>query len=339
MTPRSILDRFLQQPRRFRFDAAVRLLMHFRKQGDPARIGRFRTSANLSYPAADIVSVTKIEEHSPGDVTIGIGGLTGPSGVLPRYYTEQVMQQVRIGAHGLHLFLDTMGHRMVAAFAQAGMKYRPHRAAEQHALGGSADRHRAALLALVGEAEPTAGRERDQQDVILQHAGLFAAWPRSAERLEAILSDYAGRRVTVEQFVGSWLNIPEPERTRLPKARDTGRFARLGVDAAIGTRAWDPQSKVLLRIEPMPLAAFQDFMPQQPMARQIVELARSYLGPSAVFSVIPALVGEEVPPLQLSPTRRLGWDTWLPKQGRGDATDAVISAKLVERLDPRARAA
>ncbi len=337
MTPSSLLDRFLGQPRRFRFDAALRLLMLWRREGDPARVGRFRTPPNLSYPSADVLSVIPDATSRRPDVTVGMAGLTGPSGVLPRYYTEQVMQQARLGAHGLHVFLDLLSHRMIAAFGQAGIKYRAHRSAEQAALADRPDPHRGALLALVGEAREPGGRNQDVRDVILHHAGAFAAWPRSAERLEAILSDWAGRRVEVRQFVGSWLDIPEPEQTRLPRGRGQGshgqgNHSQLGVSAAVGTRAWDPQSRIILRLGPMPLAAFHGFMPWAAAASQIVEITRAYLGPAASFAINPVIVGRDVPRLRLAPGGRLGWDTWLPKENRGDAADAVLSARLIERL-------
>lgn len=334
-----LFERFLAQPARFRFDAAIRLLMHARRTGSPAKAALFRTPANLSYPPADIVSVAPDAKDDVAEIGIGIGGLTGPSGILPRYYTEHVMQQVRGGARGMHAFLDMLAHRMVSALAQAGIKYRPYRTAEQDALGGPADLHRTALVALVGKAEQAQVPQDDLQDFILYHSGVFAAWPRSAERLEAILSDWAGQRVGVEAFVGDWLDIPEAERTRLPKARGAGQFNRLGVDAAIGVRAWDAQSKIILRVAPMPYATFQAFMPLQSLARQLVELARAYLGPSAAFALNPVVVRTEVPKLQLGPEGRLGWNIWLPKDNRGDAADAVFPAHLVERLARRNRAA
>nr|WP_294501568.1 type VI secretion system baseplate subunit TssG [uncultured Rhodopila sp.] len=322
----SLIRRLLAQPRRFRFDAAVRLLLHWRKRGDVASVTRFRTPGNLSYAPADMLSVT------PDQAVTGIGGLTGPSGLLPRAYTEHVMRQTRLGAQALHSFLDMLAHRMLAGFAQAGIKYRLYRAAEQAALGGPPDAPRTALLALTGRAAP---QNDALEDFILHHAGAFAAWPRSAERLEAILSDWARRPVRVEQFAGAWLAIPPEEQTRLPKARGNGRFARLGIDAALGARAWDPQANIVLRVDPMPFTAFQEFMPLQPLAGQLGALARAYLGPSVAFALNPLLVGHQVPGIQLGSPRRLGWDSWLPREHRAakppDAADAVFPARLIER--------
>ena len=64
------------------------------------------------------------------EVTVGLMGLTGPSGVLPRYYSELVTQALRERSTALRDFLDLLAHRFVAFFARGGIKYRPARAAE-----------------------------------------------------------------------------------------------------------------------------------------------------------------------------------------------------------------
>ena len=48
---------------------------------------RFRSPPGLVYPPADVLEVRQ-HGDAPPDVTVGMMGLTGPSGVLPRYYTE-----------------------------------------------------------------------------------------------------------------------------------------------------------------------------------------------------------------------------------------------------------
>ena len=70
------------------------------------------------------------------ELTVGMIGLTGPSGVLPRSYSEIVTQTRRSRSTALHEFLDLLGHRFVGFFARAAMKYRPARAAETAALRG-----------------------------------------------------------------------------------------------------------------------------------------------------------------------------------------------------------
>jgi type VI secretion system protein ImpH len=329
----SLISRLVAAPRRFRFDAAIRVLMHDRHRGEPGEAARFRTAPGLAYPPADILAVTPREGGHPPDVTVGLGGLAGPSGVLPRSYTEQIVQQVRLGARGLHVFIDLLGHRMLAAFAAAGMKYRPARSAERAALAEAPDPHREVLVALVGEAVMPTARPREEQDTLLHYAGLLAAWPRSAERLETMLTDWLGRSVTVRQFAGAWLTLDVAERTRLPKGRDGGAFARVGYDAAIGIRAWDAQARVVLGLGPLTAAEFRDVLPDRPAAARLVMMARSFLGPAASFAINPVLRRSEVPPCRPGGGNRLGWDCWLPAPNRaGDAADAVFAAGSIERL-------
>ena len=76
------------------------------------------------------------------EVTVGLMGLTGPSGVLPRYYSEVVTQTLRSRSTALRDFLDLLAHRFVAFFARGGIKYRPARAAEAAALRGARRRTR-----------------------------------------------------------------------------------------------------------------------------------------------------------------------------------------------------
>src|SRR5208337_1934505 len=84
----SVLARLLREPRRFRFDAMVRVLMRAALTGDPGAAIRFRTPPGLAFPAADVQDLRNGGART--DATVGLMGLTGPSGVLPRYYSEIV---------------------------------------------------------------------------------------------------------------------------------------------------------------------------------------------------------------------------------------------------------
>src|SRR5262249_26142087 len=152
--------------------------------------------------------------------------------------------------------------RPVAQFAEAGIKYRPHRAAAARALSDPAakpaDGLRDVLLALTGYGTPhLAPRLAVGTDPLLFYAGLFAAWPRSADRLAAILTDWLGRTVEVEQFAGTWLALGPAQMSALPAGDRPGQFCRLGVDAAIGSRAWDVQARIVLHIGPLDLPGFE----------------------------------------------------------------------------------
>jgi type VI secretion system protein ImpH len=340
---RSALARLGAMPRRFGFDAVVRVLARARRAEDPVDVVRFRSAAGLVYPPADVLDVRQQAGALP-EVTVGLIGLTGPSGVLPRYYSEVVTQTLRARSTALRDFLDTLAHRFVAFFARAGMKYRPARAAEAAALRTVAtpDAVTQVLLALTGYGTPhLAPRLAVGTEPLLHYAGLFALRPRSADRLGALVSDWLGMKVEVVEFAGAWLSLPPDQQTRLSV---NGAWCRLGVDAAAGVRAWDPQARIILRIGPLDLKGFQLLLPDRATLHRLVSLVRAYLGFELGFAINPVLAAREVPPLLLiataDPPPRLGWNTWVPGAGpavisREDAVDAVFEAEVIEAQQAR----
>jgi type VI secretion system protein ImpH len=336
MKARSALALLGSMPRRFHFDAAVRVLARARQTEDPADAVRFRSPPGLVYPPSDVLEVRQQGNALP-EVTVGLMGLTGPSGVLPRRYTEIVTQTIRTGSVALQDFLDTLSHRFVAFFAGAGAKYRPARAAESALLRKAPDPIAQALLSLTGYGTAhLADRLAAGSEPLLHYAGIFAMRPRSAERLGALVSDWLGMKVEVQEFAGAWLTLPPDQRTRLSV---NGAWCRLGVDASAGVRAWDPQARIILRIGPLDLAGFQRLLPDRIALHRLVSLVRAYVGFELGFAINPVLAARQIPPLRLDasaePPPRLGWNTWIPGPeggftARGDAADAVFEAEVIE---------
>lgn len=355
MTPGSAFARLLREPQRFRFDAGVRLLQHAARTGDPAEGVQFRSVPGMAFPGSDITAVQAAEGGRAARMSTPVIGLTGATGTMPRYYTEILAQSLRNRSRAMHDFIDLLSTRMIAHFARAGTKYRMHRVVETHALSnpamlpvagsaassGPIDPIAAILLSLSGYGTPHL-RERlgAGVDPLLHYAGLFAAWPRSADRLESMMSDWLGRPVKVVQFAGAWLALPPDQRTRLPVGRRAGQFTRLGRDAAIGVRAWDLQARVVLRLGPLDIHAFSALLPDRRPLHRLVGLVRAFLGQETGFAVNPVLGRDAVPILQLGvgePGPRLGWTTWLPAHGfgrTGDADEAMFEAEIVEATRP-----
>lgn len=343
--PGSPLARLLREPQRFGFDAGVRVLMQAAGTPDPAEAVRFRSLPGLAFPGADITRVQESERGGPPRLTTPVVALTGAAGVLPRYYTEMLSQTLRDRSRAMHDFLDLLSHRLAGHFARAGIKYRLARAVETARLAPPAP-----ALADTQPADPVAmmllsltgygtgyqrGRLAAGTEAVLHYAGLLGMRPRSADRLAALASDWLGRPVEVVQFAGAWLPLPPDQRSAMPRGRSPGQFNRLGVDAAIGARAWDPQARVVLRVGPLDRAAFAALLPDQPALRRFVSLIRAFLGFETAFAVNLVLAADEVPETQMGGAlgARLGWNTWMPQPGRKrlhDASEALFEAELVE---------
>lgn len=365
-SPASTLARLLAAPQRFTFDAAVRALQYASRQADPAEAAFYLSVPGLNYGGGDF---TRVQPADAGAIraTTPVMGLTGATGVLPRYYSEVLGQTLRDRSRAMHDFLDLLSTRMVGHFARAGAKYRLTRAVENGRLAARAgepsveppvDPVAMMLQAFTGFGTPgLRGRVLVGMEPILHYAGAFATRPRSADRLAAFVSDWLGRRVEVVQFAGQWLPLDPPERTRMPQGRRPGRFNRLGVDAAIGVRAWDLQARIILRIGPLAQAEFIALLPDRPALHRLVALVRAYLGLEIGFAVNLVLARDAVPALLLggstpsarlasaaaaapldtaAPSARLGWTTWLPAPGLGrhsDPRDAVFEAEIVEQAE------
>ncbi|MFB0493654.1 type VI secretion system protein ImpH [Methylobacterium sp. OAE515] len=325
----------MASPARFSFDAAVAVMMRASGQSDPGAAVRFEAALGLGYVPGDFGAI-RATEAGGFKAETGVLGLTGPGGVLPRPYTATAIAQARQRSDAFPRFLNLLAQRPLAQFAQAGIKYRPHRAADAAAIAegttidgaAAVPRHgmRDVLLALIGYADPNlSARLETGPDPLLYYAGLFASRPRSAERLAGMLGEWLGRPVEAEQFAGMWLELGRDQMTRLPR-HGVGRFNQLGIDASAGVRAWNIGSRIVLRIGPLDERQFRALLPGGPLLTQVGALARAYLGGETAVVLRPVLAAAAVPPPRLGGASSclLGWTSWLPvAEGRKvDAEDA-----------------
>jgi type VI secretion system protein ImpH len=326
-------------------------------------VARFRAQPSLEFPASAIHALAPSTPEQPVPLlTVTFLGLHGPSGVLPRHYTELILrlERDRRGEErrAFRDWLDLFNHRFISLFYRAWEKYRFWLAYErgQHdqaepdpftrtllslvGLGTGGLRHRlrvAAVEALDRRERPLAAVD-DRS--LLYFSGLLASRHRTAVGLAALLEDYFQIPVRVQQFVGQWLEIEPASQTRLGLPDGN---CQLGVNLLAGERVWDVQSKLRIRLGPLDHARFTDFLPDlspQPEHKSfflLVHLVRLYAGPELDFDVQPLLRADAVPEWQLGdepPGSRLGWNTWLTsQQPAADAGDALFSSEVVVRLD------
>src|SRR5262249_12446260 len=135
-TPRRRTDpplerELFEEPYRFDFFQAVRLLG--RLQPDRARVGhgghpgrevaRFRARQSLAFPPSSVHELERPKDpDGPPEMTVAFLGLTGPSGVLPRVYTELLMERRRAGDRTPTAFFDVFNHRAISLFYRAWEK-------------------------------------------------------------------------------------------------------------------------------------------------------------------------------------------------------------------------
>jgi type VI secretion system protein ImpH len=347
----SLKATLLQESYRFDFFQAVRLLERLYPERFPLgeanepsqEVVRLRARQSLSFPPSEIYEITETangEEKTNGqfEMAVNFMGLTGPMGVLPRHYTELLME--RPPQKALRDFLDIFNHRLLSLFYLAWKKYQPLVAFEKAALAKSKpDDHEpkcsteknhsqrkferggnpfaTILFSLIGLGTAgLRGRLQELEDeTFMLYAGLMAQRPLSASALAGLLQDYFGVTIKVEQFQGRWLSLEADDGSRLG---DEGSNNALGVSTALGDQIWDQQTKFKITVGPIDMEKLFAFLPTGEAYHALGWMTRFLVGDALDFDIQVILQSNGIPEWQLGDNGkqapRLGWCTWLAKE-------------------------
>jgi type VI secretion system protein ImpH len=335
MTPaaeRCDIERMLgEEPFRFGFFQAVRLLERLlRDRTIPGRFAnprtevvRFAAHNSNAFPASEIQSLEWRDEKPPLMV-VNFMGLTGPEGMMPLYYTQFVAERIRVRDTALRDFLDIFNHRMISLFYQAWERYR---FTVQYERGGG-DRLSNYLLDFIGLGTKGLGsRQAVPDNSLIYYAGLLAQRPRSAQALRQLIEDYFEVPAEIVQFAGAWYRLDVPSQCRMEGG--AAESEQLAVGAVVGDEIWDEQSRVRVRLGPLPLEQYQDFLPTGTAYEPLKALVRFFAGNEFDFEVQLVLKREDVPGCELGrgdqTAPRLGWLTWAKAAPMGrDPGDTLL---------------
>lgn len=319
-----------EEPYRFEFFQAIRLLERMLPGRKP--VGRFTLPSDevarlgaypsLGFPASEIQSIDWPEEKAPF-VSVNFMGTTGPQGPLPHAYTTTILARVRSGDRTLRDFLDLFHHRMISFFYQAWEKYRFAISYER----GERDRFSHHLLDLIGLG--TAGLQERlavPDDAFLFFAGILSQRPHSAHALEMLLNDYFEVPCQVIQLVGGWFRLDETTECCIGERSTPSE--QLGMGAVVGDEVWNQQARALIRIGPLGLNQYLDFLPNGSAYQPLRGLLRFWTNEEIDFEVQLILEKEEVPRCQLGGegdgAPQLGWVTWMKSKEMDRNPDEAI---------------
>lgn len=330
LEPCAAIDALLARPERYGFFQATRLLFRTHGLADLRAGGReavrFGVIDSLSFPPGEITALQPASSLVDAELrmTVNFLGLTGPSGVLPHHYTRWLIARARARDPGPRDFLELFNHRLLLLFWHAWRKHRPEIALE-FGLGQGVLRH---VHDLVGMGTPAlyermyprkrpaspARQATDAQRLpaaaLGYYSGLVAQRPHGIGSLSQVVGDLLGAAVRAQGCFGSWQRIPRRDRTRLGR-----RAHALGEGCVLGSRYWDRQTTLQLRIGPLDRKRFQTLLPSGALLADVVELTRFLTGLALDLRIKLALRADQVPRLALGArgddAPRLGWNTWL----------------------------
>ena len=289
----------------------------------PSEVVRFVAHTRMAFPASEIQFIEWPQNKAP---VMGINflGLIGPSGVLPQVYSSLILERLQERDRTLLDFLNLFHHRLASLFYQIWRKY--HVSA---AIGSGEDRCSGYLKSLIGLGTPgLENRQEVADDSLVFYAGLLGLMPRSAIALEHLCRDYFRAPVRVIQFVGAWYDLPRKAQCELI---DEERISRQpGIAAVAGDQVFGHASKARIRVGPLPLSRYRDFLPGAAGYRSMRALTRFFSGDQIDFDMQLVLERLEVPEYELgghgAAALPLGLCSWAKTEPfAADPDDAVFA--------------
>jgi type VI secretion system protein ImpH len=323
-------NRLSGEPQSFEFFQALRLLERLSQGRTPVggfanpatEVVRLAAHNSLAFPPSQIHSL-EWREDQPPRMTVNFMGLTGPEGVLPLYYTQLIAERIRARDTALRDFLDIFNHRIISLFYRAWEKYRFTIEFER----GERDRVFQHLLDLIGVGTPgLQGRQPVPDHSLVYYAGLLAQKPRSAEALRLILMDYFEVPVEIEQFAGAWFPLDLGTQCCLRDGRTSSE--QLGYGAIAGDEIWSEQSRVRIRMGPLTLEQYRDFLPSGTAYEPLRAITKFFSGDEMDFDVQLILRREDTPGCELGAgdeqAPKLGWISWMNTAGMNRDPDETV---------------
>jgi type VI secretion system protein ImpH len=322
----------------FEFFQAVRLLLLMESEPKAsARVDdlrdavRFEVHPSLSFPPTPVIDIKPGNNGGPPRVTVAFMGLIGHAGTLPIGYTEMAVEEEYYDHHAFAAFFDIFHHRFLSLFYRAWEKH--HFVIGFERLGRRASTRDAVttyLLDLIGMGTGYLQDRLPFPDVaLLRYAGLLNQRPRSAECLRALLNDFLGVNIRVEQFIGRWHTLDSDEVCRLGSDAPS---SQLGDGAIAGDMVWSRQTTIRIVLGPLSREEFFAFLPNGAAFRRSGALIRWFLGPATDFEMQLVLQSGEIPEWcrlgeACFANPRLGWCSWLTEERFAFPVDDAIFAE------------
>lgn len=305
-----IVQRLLDEPYRFDFMQAVRLLECLLVRHRIPRSAvltdylQFSNSTSLSFPASEIESLridgdgavqteaallTALENGQLRQLSLtpAFIGLLGGQGTLANHYSERIIaHEHRHRDQAPRAYIDLFSNRMVALFYLAWRKHRLELARTDNARDGLLP----LLLSLSG------GGARHVPDAVAgYYAAAFRQRPVCAALMERVLSDYFAIPIKIVPNLGRWHVLDKDHATRLGRQN-----SQLGAGFVLGPRLWRRDLKVGLRLGPLTKAQHEHFLKDGTGATALRHMLSMFDTPTLQYEVQLVLRASDVRPARLS---------------------------------------
>jgi type VI secretion system protein ImpH len=146
--------------------------------------------------------------------------------------------------------------------------------------------------------------------------------------LEQIVADYFEVPVEIQEFTGAWYGLDRS--TQCMMRDEESPSSEVGLGAVVGDAIWDRQGRVRIRIGPLNMERYNDFLPQGSAYAALRAITRFFSNQCLDFEVQLVLDRSQVPQVELdmdsSQPARLGWVSWARTAPlAADPDDTILS--------------
>ena len=295
----SYLTNLIKAPQSYELLQALRLVQYeINRWHAPIEI-RYRASLSLAFPQSEIESLSLMAQDSMDTNISQIGvrqvavypsviGLTGPLSALPAMYTDHLASRVHhVKDNAAPAFLDLFNHRLTDLYVQASWFYN---LPLQYELNHEKDNYLLSLRALARQP-----KRLTAIDSLIAYAGTIAPGRLTADQLSHVLSHFLDSRVSVQQFVPEWFDLPANEQTALG-----GHHATLGLSAFCGARAVQFDSKIRIVFHKLDAKRYLRLLPAGDMYHVLIDFIRKWCGVSLAVEMQLELDKQYINPLSLA---------------------------------------
>lgn len=257
-------------------------------------------------------------------ISVRFLGLFGPMGALPRHISEIALERSRAGDGAMGDFVDIFHHRLLLFFYRAWRQSQLSASRDHPSDDGFSD----LTSSLIGIGQPgLQQRDSIQDDAKRFYSGHLSRVVRSEAAFVAATREYFSVPVKLESFHPRWVRLAPEERSTLSRQ---GAFCVLGQGAVLGSRIYDAQSHIRLKVGPLDYARYQSFLPGGMSLRRLRDWVNNFFGLSLGVRIQLELRREDVPLAVLGKGARLGWTCWIgPKAALHNRDDLELGEASV----------
>lgn len=329
-----VVERLQEEPYRFEFAQAVRILELLRPDAPPVGSSsvpereavHFSSSIDSGFPASELDRVElPSEPGKPARMAVNFLGLAGHQGPLPEPFVSLVQRRSIQKDNGLRDFLDLFNHRLISLLTRIKRKHSPvldpRPPHETH--------FARYLLSAVGMGTPGLANRMSVPDrALLFYGGLLSNRPRPLSALLVMLRHYLKAPVACRPFRGAWYRLAEDQITVLGQG---GRNQRLGRGTVLGGRVWRQDWRFELAIGPLSWPLFRDLLPDGRGYEPLQSMIRLHVGHELDYDIRLSLARNDVPESRLGSgdeAPRLGWTSFLrTRPAAADDEQVVLRAR------------